>query len=460
MSLDDARNLVYLLAGALFVTGLVWMRHPASARRGNLVAAAGMVAAVVGTFLSDLLGGAFIITLGVAIGTLAGVPAARGVKMTAMPQMVAAFNGVGGGAVAVIAWAEIADGGGSGTDVLLPLALGALIGSVSFAGSMVAFAKLQGLIGGQPITFLGVRVIAFLLACGAVVLATLTAAGIGDQSSVIGLIALAGTAGALLVLPIGGADMPVVISLLNACTGLSAAASGLALDNLILIVAGMIVGASGTILTREMAHAMNRSIVSVLAGGMGGDGGDGGVSTSAGGGVIRSSSPADVAIQCVYAGRVLIVPGYGMAVAQAQHAVCGLGKALAERGVEVAYGIHPVAGRMPGHMNVLLAEAEVDYEQMLDDQQANAEMGRTDVVLVIGANDVVNPAALDDPGSPLYGMPIINVSQATSVVVLKRSMAAGYAGVANPLFGAPNAQMLFGDAKGSVSAVIEALRKF
>jgi NAD(P) transhydrogenase subunit beta len=374
--------------------------------------------------------------------------------------MVAAFNGVGGGAVAVIAWAEIADGGGSGTDVLLPLALGALIGSVSFVGSMVAFAKLQGLIGGQPITFPGVRVVAFLLASGAVVLATLAAADIGDQSAVIGLIALAGTAGALLVLPIGGADMPVVISLLNACTGLSAAASGLALDNLILIVAGMIVGASGTILTREMAHAMNRSIVSVLAGGMGGDGGGGGVSTSAGGGVIRSSSPADVAIQCVYAGRVLIVPGYGMAVAQAQHAVCGLGKALAERGVEVAYGIHPVAGRMPGHMNVLLAEAEVDYEQMLDDQQANAEMGRTDVVLVIGANDVVNPAALDDPGSPLYGMPIINVSQATSVVVLKRSMAAGYAGVANPLFGAPNAQMLFGDAKGSVSAVIEALRKF
>jgi H+-translocating NAD(P) transhydrogenase subunit beta len=451
----DFINALYIVAFSLFVLGIAGLTGPRTAVKGNRIAAVGMAIAVVATLLYEQVGDWALIAVGVAIGTAVGVPAARNVKMTAMPQMVALFNGVGGGAIALIAWSEFRtnDGDISNLEFGIPLVFAAIIGSISFWGSNIAFGKLQELISGKPIKIPGGAILNGLLLLIAIGCGIALLAGSDDELLFIGLLVAAGIVGNTFVLPIGGADMPVVISTLNAFTGLSAAAAGMALDNIALIVAGMIVGASGTILTQQMAEAMNRTIVSVLLGGFGGEAPAPSGPAGATGGTVRSTSAADAAIQMAYARQVVVVPGYGMAVAQAQHAVRELAKALEERGVEVKFGIHPVAGRMPGHMNVLLAEADVPYDQLKEMEEINGEFGRTDVALVIGANDVTNPDARTKPESPIYGMPILNVDDAQSVIVLKRSMGSGFAGIDNPLFFNPKTAMLFGDAKASVSEV-------
>jgi NAD(P) transhydrogenase subunit beta len=456
----DFITALYIVAFSLFVIGIAGLTGPRTAVRGNRIAAVGMAIAVVATLLYKQVGDWGLIALGIALGTLVGVPAARNVKMTAMPQMVALFNGVGGGAIALIAWAEFRtnDGDLTALEFGIPLIFAAIVGSISFWGSNIAFAKLQELISGKPVkipggVFLNLLLLAIAIGCGIALLA-----GSDNELLFIALLVCAGIVGNTFVLPIGGADMPVVISTLNAFTGLSAAAAGMALDNIALIVAGMIVGASGTILTQQMAEAMNRTIVSVLLGGFGGEAPAAAGPEGATGGTVRSTSAADAAIQMAYARQVVVVPGYGMAVAQAQHAVRELGKALEGRGVEVKFGIHPVAGRMPGHMNVLLAEADVPYDQLKEMDEINGEFGRTDVSLVIGANDVTNPDARNKTDSPIYGMPILNVDDSQSVIVLKRSMGSGFAGIENPLFYNPKTQMLFGDAKASVSEIVSELQ--
>jgi len=453
-------DICYIVAFGLFIYGLSGLTGPRTAVRGNLIAAAGMAVAVIATLLKPGFGNWGLVIVGVVIGTAIGVPTARKVKMTAMPQMVALFNGVGGGAVALIAWVEFRQTGGYGSEALyvaIASLFGAIIGSISFWGSNIAFGKLQGILPGKPIT-LGPaqQVVNAVLALAAIGLAVAIAAGTTDEIFIIGVLVAAGLLGNFLVLPIGGADMPVVISLLNACTGLSAAAAGIALDNTALIVAGMIVGASGTILTNLMAHAMNRSIPAIVAGGFGGGGAtEGAEGAGEHGGEVRSTNAADAAIQLSYARQVVVVPGYGMAVAQAQHAVKELAGELESRGVEVKYAIHPVAGRMPGHMNVLLAEADVPYEQLVEMDDINPEFPRTDVSLVIGANDVTNPAANSNPDSPIYGMPILDVNQSESIIVIKRSMNPGFAGIENELYFDPKTQMLFGDAKGAVGEITD-----
>jgi NAD(P) transhydrogenase subunit beta len=455
---DDFITAAYIVAFGFFIYGLMGLTGPRTAVRGNRIAAVGMAIAVIATLLKPEAGNWGLIAIGIVLGTVVGVPAARQVKMTAMPQMVALFNGVGGGAVALIAWTEFRNAHGDITDLRfgIPLVFSAIVGSISFWGSNIAFGKLQELISGRPIkipggVFVNAALLLISIACGVALLA-----GSHAEILIIGLLVAAGALGVLGVLPIGGADMPVVISTLNAFTGLSAAAAGIELDNIILIVAGMIVGASGTILTQEMAVAMNRSIGSVLLGGFGGGDAAGGAAAGgagADGGTVRSTSAADVAIQLTYARQVVVVPGYGMAVAQAQHAVRELARELEKRGVEVKYAIHPVAGRMPGHMNVLLAEADVPYDQLKEMDDINPEFSRTDVSLVIGANDVTNPAAKSQPDSPIYGMPILEVDKSASTIVLKRSMSSGFAGIDNPLFYDPKTSLLFGDAKKSVSEV-------
>jgi NAD(P) transhydrogenase subunit beta len=454
---------LYIISFSLFIYGLSGLTGPKTAVRGNRIAAVGMAIAVIATLLVPDVNNIVLIILGVAIGTAVGVPAARQVKMTQMPQMVALFNGVGGGAVALIAWVEFRESGGFAhvpTYVAIFSCFAAIIGSVSFWGSNIAFAKLQELIDGKPVKPFGsaqAAVNGLLLlvsvACGVAIVA-----GSHDEILIIVLLISAAIVGNFLVLPIGGADMPVVISTLNAFTGLSAAATGVALNNTSLIVAGMIVGASGTLLTQQMAVAMNRTITSVLLGGFGGEVTAEAGATSASGGTVRSTSAADVAIQMAYARLVVVVPGYGMAVSQAQHAVREMAKLLEAKGVEVKYAIHPVAGRMPGHMNVLLAEADVPYDQLKEMDDINGEFPRVDVSLVIGANDVTNPDARNKADSPIYGMPILNVDDSASVIVLKRSMSSGYAGIDNPLFVNPKTSMLFGDAKGSVSDITEELK--
>jgi H+-translocating NAD(P) transhydrogenase subunit beta len=453
---------LYIVAFALFIYGLMGLTGPHTAVRGNKIAAVGMAIAVIATLLTPGMGNWWLIVLGVAIGTAVGVPAARRVKMTAMPQMVALFNGVGGGAVALIAWVEFRDSDGfAGRPAYVVVAslFAALVGSISFWGSNVAFGKLQEIMPGRPITVgrlqqpLNLLVLLIALALGVSVIA-------GGHAGwlMVGLLVAASVLGVLMVLPIGGADMPVVISLLNAATGLSAAAMGLALDNTALIVAGMIVGASGSILTNLMAKAMNRSIPAIVAGGFGG-GGEAIAGASANGDrAVRQTSAADAAIQLAFARQVIVVPGYGLAVAQAQHAVRQLTGLLEQKGVSVAYAIHPVAGRMPGHMNVLLAEADVPYEHLKEMDSINDEFARSDVTLVIGANDVTNPAARSDPSSPIYGMPILNVDESRSVIVLKRSMRPGFAGVDNELYYEPQTSLLFGDAKSSVHDITEELK--
>jgi H+-translocating NAD(P) transhydrogenase subunit beta len=456
-------RVLYIIAFGLFIYGLSGLTGPRTAVRGNQIAAVGMGIAVVATLLLPELGSNWVlIVVGVVIGTIVGVPAARQVKMTQMPQMVALFNGVGGGAVALIAWVEFRRSGGyqdTATYVTIFSLFAAIVGSVSFWGSNIAFGKLQEIIPGHPITlgrsqqFVNIALLAGAVACGVAI-----AGGSHAEILIIGVLVLAALLGNAVVLPIGGADMPVVISLLNAFTGLSAAATGVALNNTALIVAGMIVGASGTILTKLMAEAMNRSIPAIVRGGFGGvvtagGSGDDGVEKT-----VRSTSAADAAIQMSYANRVVIVPGYGMAVAQAQHAVREMTKLLEAKGVEVAFAIHPVAGRMPGHMNVLLAEADVPYDQLKEMDDANGEFARTDVSLVIGANDVTNPDARNKQDSPIYGMPILNVDESGSVIVLKRSMNSGFAGIDNPLFYNEKTAMLFGDAKSSVNEITEELK--
>jgi NAD(P) transhydrogenase subunit beta len=461
---DNFRSVLYIVSFSLFIYGLSGLTGPKTAVRGNRIAAVGMGVAVIATLLVPHVSNIVLILLGVAIGTAVGVPAARQVKMTQMPQMVALFNGVGGGAVALIAWVEFRESGGFAdvaTYVAIFSCFAAIVGSVSFWGSMIAFGKLQELIDGgskvigsaQIQSLINVALGAIAVACG-----TAIVAGSHGEILILALLVSAAMLGVFLVLPIGGADMPVVISLLNAFTGLSAAATGVALNNTSLIVAGMIVGASGTLLTQQMAVAMNRSITSVIAGGFGGTVEAAAGAVSASGGTVRSTSAADVAIQMAYARLVVVVPGYGMAVSQAQHAVREMAKLLEAKGVEVKYAIHPVAGRMPGHMNVLLAEADVPYEQLKEMDDINGEFPRVDVSLVIGANDVTNPDARNKADSPIYGMPILNVDESASVIVLKRSMSSGYAGIDNPLFVNPKTSMLFGDAKQSVSDITEELK--
>ncbi|OCB55897.1 NAD(P) transhydrogenase subunit beta [Mycobacterium malmoense] len=466
---------LYIVSFALFIYGLMGLTGPKTAVRGNLIAAVGMALAVAATLIKIRHTESWVLIIaGLVVGVVLGVPPARLTKMTAMPQLVAFFNGVGGGTVALIALSEFIEtkgfsafqhGESPTVHIVVASLFAAIIGSISFWGSIIAFGKLQEIISGAPIGFGRAQQPINLLLLGGTVAAAVVVGihahpGTGGASLwwMIGLLVAAGVLGLMVVLPIGGADMPVVISLLNAMTGLSAAAAGLALNNTAMIVAGMIVGASGSILTNLMAKAMNRSIPAIVAGGFGG----GGVAPGAGGDGgdkhVKATSAADAAIQMAYANQVIVVPGYGLAVAQAQHAVKDMASLLEEKGVPVKYAIHPVAGRMPGHMNVLLAEAEVDYDAMKDMDDINDEFSRTDVAIVIGANDVTNPAARNEQSSPIYGMPILNVDKAKSVIVLKRSMNSGFAGIDNPLFYADGTTMLFGDAKKSVTEVAEELK--
>jgi NAD(P) transhydrogenase subunit beta len=444
---ESVRALLYLAAAAAFIVGLKRLGSPRTARSGNTIAAAGMLLAVVVT-LVDAEVSWTVLGAGLAVGAAVGALLAIRVQMTAMPQLVAAFNGFGGAASALVAGAEFveADGLDIPAEILATMVVSVVIGAITFTGSMVAYAKLQGILGGSPATYPGQRAVTGALALGLVGLSVW--AGIEGQAAVFwasgGLALVVGVTG---VLPIGGADMPVVIALLNSLSGIAAAATGFVITNSALIIGGALVGASGLILTALMTEAMNRSIGNVLFGAFGGGDGGGGPT----GGQVRTTSPDDLAIALAYARRVMVVPGYGLAVAQAQHALRELAGELEERGVEVYYGIHPVAGRMPGHMNVLLAEADVPYDRLLDLDDANTMLARTDVVLVVGANDVVNPSARDDASSPIYGMPILEVDRATTVVVIKRSLSPGFAGIDNPLFYREGTLMLFDDAKKALA---------
>jgi H+-translocating NAD(P) transhydrogenase subunit beta len=459
---ENATRLAYLVTIVTFILALRFLSNPARARRGNQIGAVGMVIAIAVTFAQKSIVSYWEIVVGMVIGGGFGAVAARRVKMTAMPQMVALFNGVGGGAAALVSLAEFhrlaPPSGDLQRDISTSIILSALIGSVSFAGSLVAFAKLQELIRGRPITYPGQKVGNALLFAACVAAGIAIVAGAERQWLLWALVAGAAAFGVLFVLPIGGADMPVVISLLNAFTGLAAAATGFELENNVLIVSGALVGASGTLLTILMGRAMNRSIANVLFGAFGQITAAGATASADGTGSVRATTAEDVAVMLGYARKVVIVPGYGMAVAQAQHDVRNLADELEARGVEVTYAIHPVAGRMPGHMNVLLAEANVPYPALKEMDEANAEFPRTDVSLVIGANDVVNPDARNNAGSPIYGMPILNVDSSHATVVLKRSMNPGFAGIDNPLFVDPKTTMLFGDAKESVARLAAAVK--
>ena len=463
--LDAIVRLAWLAGAVGFVIGLSQMNSPATARTGNLISASGMALAIAATAVylvakpntgSFNLTGWIIIVAGVAVGGGYGFYSARTVKMTAMPQLVSLFNAVGGGAAALIAIDEYLRQSGAvpGLQENVATVLDIVIGSITFTGSLIASGKLMGLkiTPSRPVMIPGGRIVTVVLAI--VVVAGAGFLFLGNYSAAVmaAILAAALIFGVTLALPIGGADMPVVISLLNSFTGTAVAMAGFVLNNPVLIIAGALVGASGAILTKLMADAMNRSILNIMIGGFGG--GDSAVAAVGGpGGSVREVSFDDAAIQLAYASSVIVVPGYGLAVAQAQHAVRELAELLEHRGVEVRYAIHPVAGRMPGHMNVLLAEANVPYPQLWEMDDINPEFGRTDVTLVIGANDVTNPAAKNEPGSPIYGMPILEVDKSQSVIVLKRSMASGFAGIDNPLFYDPKTAMLFGDAKASVSEV-------
>lgn len=451
--------IVYLIGSVTFILGLKMLAHPESARKGNLIAAGGMAIAIFGTiFLDSSIGNYLWIFGGIIIGTVVGTLAAKRVKMTAMPQMVSLFNGMGGACAAIISIIEygkhdFSHGGVAQVGIILA---GLLIGAVSFSGSMIAFGKLNGNIGDK--VFPGQKFINTLI--------FLAGLGVGIylsiQSSPNMLLLYVATAIALLygvmfVMPIGGADMPVVISLLNSFTGVAAAFGGFMYDNQVMLTGGILVGSAGTILTILMCKAMNRSLFNVIAGAFGNTGGG---SAKAGGeaGTAKEITAPDAAVLLAYSKKVFIVPGYGLAVAQAQHTCHELEKLLEEKGVEVKYAIHPVAGRMPGHMNVLLAEADVPYDKLLEMEDSNAEMPSTDVCIIIGANDVVNPAARHDQSSPIYGMPIIDVDKSANVIVMKRSMAAGYAGIENELFFYPNTRMLFGDAKASLQKLVSEVK--
>jgi NAD(P) transhydrogenase subunit beta len=456
---SNTANLLYLIPIVTFILALRFLSNPAQARRGNQIGAAGMLVAIVVTWVRAGGGSWWALVIAMAIGGALGAIGARKVRMTAMPQMVALFNGVGGGAAALIALAELhrflPPPGRPHYDTLVAIAFSGLIGAISFAGSMVAFAKLQELIGGRPITYPGQNIGNIILLGMLVAFAVALSSGVQDQWLLWLVVGGGALFGVLFVLPIGGADMPVVISLLNAFTGLAVAIGGFELQNNVLIVAGMLVGASGTLLTLLMGKAMNRSIGNLLFSAFGQIQESGAVAAAdSDGGTVRSASAEDVAVMLAYAHKVVFVPGYGLAVAQAQHDLHQLADQLEAKGVEVSYAIHPVAGRMPGHMNVLLAEANVPYDELHELDDANGEFPRSDVAVVVGANDVVNPDARNNQGSPIYGMPILNVDDAQAVVVLKRSMNPGFAGIENPLFYNPKTVMLFGDAKASIDKLI------
>jgi H+-translocating NAD(P) transhydrogenase subunit beta len=447
----QALALAYLVAAAAFIIGLKRLGSPRTARSGNRIAAAGMLVAVVVTLID---GGVswWIVAAGLTLGAVVGATLALRVQMTAMPQLVAMFNGLGGAASALVSGAEFARATSVADETMVTMLASVVIGSITFSGSLIAYAKLQGILGGAPLTY---RLQKPLNGVLALALLGFAAWGFTTQEALPFLV-VAGIAlvlGILTVLPVGGADMPVVIALLNSLSGIAAAAAGFVIENTALIIGGALVGAAGLILTKLMTEAMNRSLRNVLFGAFGS--GDGAPIIA--GGDARATSPDDVAIVLAYAQRVLVVPGYGLAVAQAQHALRSVASALERRGVEIVYGIHPVAGRMPGHMNVLLAEADVPYEQLLDLEQSNAILGRTDVALILGANDVVNPVARDEPGSSIYGMPIIEVDRATTVVVVKRSLSPGFAGIDNPLFYMDRTVMLFADARQALVDIEAAL---
>ena len=447
--------LLYLVAAIAFIIGLKRLGSPRTARSGNMISGAGMALAIGVTLIDNEISWAVLVA-GAVVGSVIGAVLALRVKMTAMPQMVAAFNGFGGLASALVVGAEFIRGDGQAVfpvEVILTMILSVFIGAVTFTGSMIAYGKLQGLLSGSPITYPGQKIANGLLFAGVIGFGVWVQA---TQQSLpfIALGAISLVLGVLMVIPIGGADMPVVIALLNSLSGMAAAATGFVIDNSALVIAGALVGASGIILSALMCEAMNRSLVNVLFGAFGSVSDQ---TASATHGDVRATTPDDVAIALAYANRVIVVPGYGLAVAQAQHALREVANVLERRGVEVRYGIHPVAGRMPGHMNVLLAEADVPYDYLLDLDQTNAMLPRTDVVLVLGANDVVNPAARDDAGSPIYGMPILEVDHARTVVVVKRSLSPGFAGIDNPLFYKEGTLMLFADAKKALSDLVAAL---
>jgi NAD(P) transhydrogenase subunit beta len=450
-----AINLTYVVSAALFVVGLKLLGRPRTARTGNLLSGLGMLLAVVVTLLDRSIIDFRWIALGLAVGTLVGIFVARLVAMTAMPEMVALFNGFGGLASLLVGWVIYHMNPGIGTFQVVTILLSVLIGGVTFSGSLLAFGKLRGIVTGRPVLYRGQQAVNLFVLAAAVTAGVLLgldpAAGYTWFLAAVGLSLLYGL---FFVLPIGGADMPVVISLLNSFSGLAACAAGFVLLNNLLIVAGALVGASGIILSNIMCKAMNRSLGNVLFSGFGGATGAG----TAVGGQVRAITAQDAYHVLEAARSVVVVPGYGLAVAQAQHVVRELAGELEANGAEVRYAIHPVAGRMPGHMNVLLAEANVPYDQLYEMEAINGMIAGVDVVLVIGANDVVNPAAREDRASPLFGMPIINVDQARTVFVLKRSMAPGFAGVDNPLFGKSNTRMLFGDARASLQALVAEFR--
>jgi NAD(P) transhydrogenase subunit beta len=454
----DFIDACYIVASVLFILGIRGLSHPSTARRGNRLASVGMLIAVVATLLDRDIHNYGFIVVGIAIGATIGTVSARAVKMTAMPQMVALFNGVGGGAVALVSLSEYHDRipgpGGIAADTLIPILIACVIGAISFSGSLIAFAKLQEILTGRPIVFPGNQFVNAGLLAGILFLIVYLAAGPESEALFVVMLLAALALGFLLIIPVGGADMPVVISMLNAFTGLSAAGAGFALDNTSLIIAGSLVGSSGTLLTILMSRAMNRSLANVLFSAFGAAVATPGAAAVDGDRAVREATVTDVATMLAYADKVIVVPGYGLAVAQAQHTVKELATELEKRGVEVSYAIHPVAGRMPGHMNVLLAEADVPYPQLKEMDEINPEFPQTDVALVIGANDVTNPAAREDQSSPIYGMPILEVDKSRNVVVLKRSMNPGFAGIENHLYYEPQTVMLFGDAKDSVSKLV------
>ena len=450
--------LVYLVSAALFIIGLKRLQSPATARQGNRLSGIGMLLALLVTLFDQAILSYEVIIAGLVVGTGLGVWMARTVQMTAMPQMVALLNGFGGGASLLVAAAEflraelVAEVVPVDTSVTIQLAL--LIGAVTLTGSLIAWGKLQGVVSGRPLTFGGQKIVNGLVFAAIILLSIYQIVTPEPHLwPFYVIVVLSLLLGVMLVVPIGGADMPVVIALLNSYSGIAAAMTGFVIDNYVLIIAGALVGSSGLILSQLMCRAMNRSLANVLFGAFGGGDGAGGGRTAEGL-TVREVTPEDAAIQLAYAQRVIIVPGYGLAVAQAQHAVRELAELIEKNGGEVRYAIHPVAGRMPGHMNVLLAEANVPYDKLYDMDEINAEFEQADVALVVGANDVVNPAARNDPSSPIHGMPILNVDQARSTIVMKRSMNPGFAGIENELFYADRTAMLFGDAKDSLSKLV------
>ena len=452
----------YLATAILFILGLRYLSSPKTARFGNRLAALGMLIALVAVLTQGIVQW-WVIGIGIVVGAAIGIYSGRAVKMTAMPQMVALFNGAGGGAAALVAAGELLKLTNAGDGVLpfdqtFTIMLTSVIGAISFAGSIMAFLKLQEVMTGRPIVYPGQQVVNAFILLLVVVSSTLVIMNVNGLTWYTVALLAALVLGVLFVLPIGGADMPVIVSLLNSFTGVAAAATGFVLANNVLVISGALVGASGTLLTVMMGKAMNRSITNVLFGAFGSIKTTTGAAGSGAAQNVRSVTPTDVAALVAYANQVIIVPGYGMAVAQAQHSVRELADQLEKRGVEVKYAIHPVAGRMPGHMNVLLAEANVPYEALYDMDDINPEFERTDVALVIGANDVTNPAARSDKNSPIYGMPILDVDKAANIIVLKRSMKPGFAGIDNPLYDNPKTAMLFGDAKKSIDSVVSAVK--